>query len=371
MPRGTARVALVIALTSSLIGAVAAASPKGQRLNHQEHPESSPILASYDFEESSPSGPDTFWVRESGEGEVALSKAFRVHGERSLRVSEVPGNRDFAEFLAYFRETREGAVFIQFYLLLADPEQRFNFGLAGPRWFLNTERHGQAVWLQTDDGYLRHRSSSGWERLFAPTPFAWYFIDIVYYVDLGRYDLRVHEEGAEEPIVDLRKARSMNGHEGSSVKFFSLIGDLEDAGRFDFFVDDLVIATDPEVLQKPFVAPGRRRYFVDSLSVGDRGRSDSEREELLGKARRWLEALGEDPSAGALDRLEEAGDEAFWAGDLRLAERIYERLRQASDRHGRILLKLADVHHLLGNYISERQLRESLYGRLIPEEYKP
>jgi hypothetical protein len=368
------RTTSLIALCSLLAIAApsrADAAPKGPRMNHQTHPESSPILASYDFEKSSPSGPDTFWVRESGDGEVALSKAFRVSGERSLRISEVPGNRDFAEFLAYFRETRDGAVFIQFYLLVADPEQRFNFGLAGPRWFLSTERHGQAIWLQTDAGYFRHRTHAGWEDLFAPTPFAWYLVDIVYHVDAGRYDLRIVEEGADKPAVDLRQVRSMNGHEGSAVEFFSLIGDLEDAGRFDFFVDDLVIATDPEVLQKPFVAPGRRRFFVDTLAVGEERRSGEKREALLRKGRRWLEKLDDGADTSELDRLEEAADEAFRARDLDLALRIYERLRRAPDRHSRILLKLADVHHLLGGVASERSLRESLYGSLKPEEYKP
>ena len=119
-------------------------------LYHQDHPESSPILAVYDFEQPEPSGPDTFWVRQREGGAVALSDAFRVSGERSLHISEVPGNRDFAEFLAYFRQRDEGSVFI--------------------------------------------------------------------------------------PRVDLTGVPGFNGHADSSVKYFSLIGDLEDAGRFDFFV---------------------------------------------------------------------------------------------------------------------------------------
>ena len=194
-------------------GALLAATPSG--LHHQEYPESSPILAEYDFERPTPSGPDTFWVRETGDAEVGLSRAFRVSGERSLHISEVPGNRDFAEFLAYFRECRDGSVFIQFYLLLTDPEQRFNFGLAGPRWFLSREKNGHAVWLQTDDGVFRHRPETGWEQLFAPRPFAWYFVDIVYNVDRGSYDLAIFEEGLDEPLVDLRRARGLNGHAGS------------------------------------------------------------------------------------------------------------------------------------------------------------
>ncbi len=362
---------LPLVLAACLATAATAAIAKGPKISHQEHPEASPILARYDFEESTPSGPDTFWVRESGDGEVALSKAFRVSGERSLHISEVPGNRDFAEFLAYFRDTRDGAVFIQFYLLLADPGQRFNFGLAGEKWFLSTEVHGQAIWLQTADGFFRHRTASGWRELFAPTPFAWYFVDVVYHVDLGTYDLAIYEERSREAVVDLRKVPSMNGHPGSSVRFFSLIGDLEDAGRFDFFVDDLTIATDPAVLQEPFVAPGRRRYFVDSLAVGrQEPRSDWQREVLFRWARETLEDPEWSPSPGALDRLEKAGDQAFRTGELELSRRIYERLRTEPVRTGRVLLKLADVLYLEGDFEGERSLRESIYGRLEPEEFE-
>jgi hypothetical protein len=160
----------LLALVAASEAALAEASSRG--LHHEEHPEASPILAFYDFEQPVPSGPDTFWVRQTGGAEVALSNSFRFAGERSLHVSEVPGNRDFAEFLAYFRERREGTVFIQYYLLLTDPERKFNFGLAGPRWFLSIARHGHAIWLQTSDGVFRHRPHDGWGQLFAPRPFA-------------------------------------------------------------------------------------------------------------------------------------------------------------------------------------------------------
>lgn len=53
------------------------------------------------------------------------------------------------------------------------------------------------------------------------------------------------------------------------VRYFSFIGDLEDEGRFSYFVDDLLVATDPSVRLEPFVAPGRRRYFVE-IFAGER-----------------------------------------------------------------------------------------------------
>ena len=363
------RSAAVFSLLSFLPGlAQALESPP---LHHQERPAASPILAYYDFEEPSASGPDTFWVRESGDGEVALSGAFRFRGERSLHISEVPGNRDFAEFLAYFRECKEGSVFLQFYVLFTDPEQRFNFGLAGPRWFLNPKRDGQAIWLQTDRGMFRHRPHGGWEPLFAPRSFVWYFIDIVYDIDEGKYDLAIFEEGLEEPVVDLRKVRNMNGHNQSVVKYFSLIGDLEDAGRFDFFVDELIIATDPTVLQEPFVAPGRRRYFVDMLRVGpSQDLLPQERQDLFWRARNWLDELAGNSPKVDLGSLEAAADEAFLAEQLDLAESIYERLAELDYHRLRMDLKLADIRHLRGDVEAERSLREGIYGRLDYEEHK-
>ncbi len=377
-PAAWSSLALVLLVPAAVPSLRAAESAD---LHHQDHPAASPILAEYDFEWRSPSGPDTFWVRQSGDGEVALSNAFRVSGARSLHISEVPGNRDFAEFLAYFRECREGTVFIQYYLLLTDAEQRFNFGLAGPGWFLNMEKNGHAIWLQTNDGVLRHLpggpggENGGWQQLFVPRPFAWYFVDLVYHVDGGRYDLAIYEEGLEDPVIDLRGVRSTNGHAGSSVRYFSLIGDLEDAGRFDFFVDDVIIATDPAVRQQPFVAPGRRRTFVEMLPVASfQGLSDQERLGLFWKARLWLDELSTTTGSAELDQLEAAADEAFLTGDVDLAERIYERLsefdasRAHRARRARVLLKLADVKHQRGDVEGERALREIFYGRLDYEE---
>jgi hypothetical protein len=338
-------------------------------MHHQEQPEGSPILASYDFEKPTPAGPDTHWIRQRDGGGVALSSAFRFSGERSLHISEVPGNRDFAEFLAYFEEWRDGDVYIQFYLLLTDPEQRFNFGLAGTSWFLSRAEHGHAIWLQTDDGVFRHHPAGGWQELFTPRPFAWHFIDIVYHVAEGTYDLRIREEGLAQPLVDLFGVRAFHGQQESAVKYFSLIGDLEDAGRFDFFVDDLLIATVPEVRLEPFVAPGRRRYFVETLAVAPRRElSDTERTELFWHARRWLDALAADSGAEELDRLEAVADEAVLSGYLDTAEAIYRRLAGYPDRSVRILLKLADHAHLAGEVDAERALRESIYGRLGVED---
>ncbi len=334
----------------------------------------SPVLAAYDFEQPVPSGPDTFWLRQR-RGSVDLSTAFRVSGERSLHLREVAGDRDFSEFLAYFDERREGAVFIQFYLLLTDLEETLNVGLAGTRWFLNPTRHGHAVWIHSGGGELRHRPAEAVEdgrRLFEPRAFTWYFVDLVYDVDRGRYDLAIYEEGLEEPVVDLRGERNFADSDGSSVRYFSLIGDLEDEDGFDFFVDDLLIATDPAVLQKPFVAPGRRHWFVELFAPQDPELDAAGLEDLLWEARKTLrqpfDAAALEADAPILELLESAADAAFIRRDLALAAEIYELLSERPELRVKMWLKLADVAYLRGDTERERWLREAVYGRLDLEE---
>ena len=96
--RFAARAQLCLLTPGLLVCGLPAEGQEAERsgLHHQDHPQTSPILAAYDFEQPGPSGPDTFWVRQRDGGAVALSDAFRVSGERSLHISEVPGNRDFA-----------------------------------------------------------------------------------------------------------------------------------------------------------------------------------------------------------------------------------------------------------------------------------
>ena len=65
-----------------------------------------------------------------------------------------------------------------------------------------------------------------------------------------------------------------------------------------------------------------------------------------------------------------AGDQAFFAGDHPLALQLYNHLMADESRSVRLMLKLADVHHQLGNFERERQLREAVYGRLELEELR-
>ena len=94
-------------------------------------------------------------------------------------------------------------------------------------------------------------------------------------------------------------------------------------------------------------------------------------EDLLWRARQWLDVLQGGPAE--LDRelprrLESAADEAFRAGYLDFAAEAYAELGRDPKRSVRMMLKLADVAHLRGDVDRERELRESIYGRLDVEE---
>jgi hypothetical protein len=66
--------------------------------------------------------------------------------------------------------------------------------------------------------------------------------------------------------------------------------------------------------------------------------------------------------------LEQAADEAFTLGQLKLAEELYCRLAEDPNREIRVQLKRADVAHRMGDAEAERALREAIYGQPKPEE---
>ena len=225
-----------------------------------------PFLVRYSFDDgATATGPDTFTVFRNAKGSVQLSTAFHVSGYRSLEIRDVAGDGDFPELQGFFPERREGRLFLHFALLITNPGQELNFALAGPGWFLLRE-DGIALWLIVRDGYLRHISDSIPKRLLAIKPFTWYGVDVDYDVARGRYDLRIAEEGNPRPVVSLRNQKNASAQPGAAVKTFSFIGDLGDKSNVDFYVDDVVLGSDPGAKRPRFVAPGRRKFFVDTFA---------------------------------------------------------------------------------------------------------
>jgi hypothetical protein len=222
-----------------------------------------PFLVRYSFDDGlTATGPDTFTVFRNAKGSVELSTAFHVSGYRSLEIRDVAGDGNFPELQGFFPERREGRLFLHFSLLVTNPKEELNIALAGPGWFYLTQ-DGIALWLKVKDGALRHVSDSIPKRLLSVKPFTWYGIDVDYDVARGRYDLAVTEEGNPRPVVALKDQPNASNQPGAAVRVFSFIGDLEDKSNVVYYVDDIVLGSDPDVNRPKFVAPGRRKFFVD------------------------------------------------------------------------------------------------------------
>jgi hypothetical protein len=224
---------------------------------------SPPFLVRYSFDDGvTATGPDTFTVFRNAKGSVQLSTAFHVSGYRSLEIRDVAGDGNFPELQGFFPERREGRLFLHFALLTTDTSQELNVALAGPGWF-GLREDGIALWLTVRDGWLRHVSDSIPKRLLRIKPFTWYGVDVDYDVARGRYDLRIAEEGNATPVVSLKDQPNASAQPGAAVNVFSFIGDLQDRSNVVYYVDDVVLGSDPDVPRPSFVAPGRRKFFVD------------------------------------------------------------------------------------------------------------
>jgi hypothetical protein len=229
------------------------------------------VLASYSFDDDVATGPDTFAVwqgarhTKGGRGRVSLTEAFHVSGHRSVELRDVAGDGDFPELQGYFPVRTTGRLFFHFAFLTTDPKEELNIALAGPRFF-QLEKDGLAFWLGMRDGRLVHYSDSIPKRLFVPEPFTWYAVDVAYDIPSGTYDLVIRKEGSDAPLVSLRSQANATRQPGSAIDKFSFVGaPFSDRSSVVYYVDDVVIGTDESVGRTPFVAPGRRKLFIDSF----------------------------------------------------------------------------------------------------------
>jgi hypothetical protein len=231
--------------------------------------EPSSILASYSFEDAVATGPDTFAIWQgarhtgTGQGRVTLSEAFHLSGYRSVEIKDVAGDGDFPEVQGYFPVRSEGRLFFHFAFLTTDANEELNIALAGPRFF-KVEKDGIAFWLGTRDGRLVHVSDGATKSLFAVEAFVWYGVDVAYDVAAGTYALTVRREGVDAPLVALRDQSNPARLPRSALDKFSFVGSpYVDRSNVVYDIDDVVIGTDESVAEVPFVAPGRRKLFVD------------------------------------------------------------------------------------------------------------
>lgn len=227
------------------------------------------VLASYSFDDTVDTGPDTFAIwqgarhTDTGQGRVSLSPSFHVSGYRSVEIRDVAGDGDFPELQGYFPARATGRLFFHFAFLTTDPREELNVALAGPRYF-QMEKDGIAFWLATREGQLVHVSDSIPKKLFPVEAFVWYTVDAACDLAAGTYTLTIHREGQDAPLVALRGQANATRQPGSAVDKFSFVGSpYGDRSNVVYYVDDVVIGTDQSVTQRPFVAPGRRKLFID------------------------------------------------------------------------------------------------------------
>ena len=234
---------------------------------------SSNVLVSYSFDDAQlATGPDTFAVFSKSRGTVRLNTTNKLSGYRSVEIRDVAGDGDFPELQGYFAPRSKGKLFLHFAFMTATPYEEFNIALAGPEWF-TLRKDGIGFWLKTREGHLCQISDSIPKKLFLLEPFVWYVLNVTYDIDHGTYDLLAHREGIEKPIVSLERQANGPNQPGSAVDKFSFIGDTgEDKSNVTYYVDDVLVGIDESIVHLPFVAPGRKKLFIDYWSEAQRNR---------------------------------------------------------------------------------------------------
>jgi hypothetical protein len=226
----------------------------------------STVLASYGFDEDAPAGPDTFRIFQYSKGTVRLTSAYHVSGTRAIELRDVAGDKSMPEIQGYFPVQSDGRLDAHFSFLSATPQEELNVALAGPQRF-RLEKDGIAFWLKSERGMLVHYSGRVPKALLRIEPFVWYTVDVAYDLGAGAYDLTIRQEGRGDPLVRLLRQKNACGVRGSAVDKFSFVGQpFGDTSNVVYYVDDIVVRTNASVAQRPFVAPGRRKLFVEAFT---------------------------------------------------------------------------------------------------------
>jgi len=75
-------------------------------------------------------------------------------------------------------------------------------------------------------------------------------------------------------VADVRGQPNAPNQPGSQVDKFSFIGDHDtDQSKVVYYVDDVLVGVDEAIVHQPFVAPGRRKLFVDYWNSAQRARA--------------------------------------------------------------------------------------------------
>jgi len=221
-------------------------------------------LVDYSFDnEDLATGPDTLFVVQSTKGSVRISGQFKYSGYRSLEIRSVAGDSDFPELQGYFPLQEHGTLRFQFALLVTNPQEPINIALAGPAHFAE-RKDGLGFWLKLDKGVLQQVSDRKTQDLLPLDPFVWYLVRCTYSVDRGTYDLEIRNEFQPKPAVQLSGQANVMNQPGSTLSKYSFVSNpFGNNSNAVFYVDDIWIAAGSAATPGPFVAPGRRKLFVD------------------------------------------------------------------------------------------------------------
>lgn len=190
-----------------------------------------------------------------------LSDSYRFSGYNSVQISDVTGDNDFPELQRYFPTRKSGKLYIHFAFLTTDNEELLNIALAGSKFF-NLTKDGIGFWLKTKNGYLYHVSDSMPKKLIPINDYRWYSVDVTYDIELGSYDLEIREENYYTTLVDLKGQKNATNNPNSVVNTFSFVTDpFTNRSALTYYVDDIIISLDEQILKKDFVAPGAEEVF--------------------------------------------------------------------------------------------------------------
>lgn len=216
----------------------------------------------YDFESINiDSGPDTFQLFEHGDVNVSINSYYAYRGNRSLHLQDKSNSKSFPEFQGYFPNQTQGKLQLSFALMTPDLNEKFNIALAGQGHFYMVE-NGLGFWLFNDNGVLRHMSDGIAKKVVKLVAYQWYWFDIELDLDRGEYQLFVADEFGET-LVSLSNQVHPTSRANSGLNKYSFIGDLEDTGNANFFIDEFSLRTSQTTADRGFVAPGRRSLFID------------------------------------------------------------------------------------------------------------
>src|SRR6266404_7951278 len=74
-------------------------------------------------------GPDTIRVFNYAKGNVNLTTTYSHSGYRSVKISDVAGDKEFPELQGYFPVQRHGRLYAHFAFLTTDAHQELNIAL--------------------------------------------------------------------------------------------------------------------------------------------------------------------------------------------------------------------------------------------------